>query len=1325
MGLKFLLLTLPQAWTPTGPYGGYVVDVAVDDAEVVYAYTSQGIFRKASSVWVRLDKGPLPFADQATGLNEVAHVGDNLWICTEDAGLWKYNDFDETWEQGVGVPEQADVIDVVLYNGLIIAATRNSGLYASEDTGDSFIPYDNESLGIPNGAVIQSIASGLYEDLSYEYLAVVVEDPYQIHMESNQGEFNILPVASHLPLYVTCSEWAFTNPDAGGIYLYLGTGGGAVFVQNPFSASPIWLMNMRPADDILIFDLAAHQGHVAAATYAGVFWTPIGSNDNWPHEDSGPPSPFVNDFDTGEALFCATSDGIWFNSSPGEAWNPVPELPAQYFTSIEVATDDPFARVATTLGGGLFYRGQGDGNWHRTGIHIVPFALDAAVGGLGGADTMYFLGGIGAIAASHNLDSWAPVHSLTNENNEPHIVQKVVGAQDHTRKVWFAVAENVVGEEEAVFVIYFSSDGLGSYNESKSLGIDSLCDMAYSTDMDYLFVANSEGVWRSENPSVANTLELVASPGDGPLQQIRLAGDRLYVLTYLTGSVYSSDDWGDSWEPVSTPQGSPVQYIATDPDNGDFLMVAGWFDSGHGVTPVWATSDGGQSWDEGLDEVPGTIQALDAAYQGTRAYTHAATAQGVFSDDFEIHGEPAGEDTLHFEIEPTPESRLFHPELAENAEFELRGTDTLPITFWEFTILDSYNEFIHTETGEGSAPHKLVWDGLDDGGWIVEEGSFRAMFYAETDNGFGSDTSDAYVEVVIGRPPRSTRVEATKGTRLLYQYDDPAETGYLLYFSREPQAGLFGVEYNTLTARTEYGEPLSEYNLVVSQLASTDITSEGLSWVSWTEDGSTLYATSDYRWSAYEVSQIPATEKFRHAQVVVSNDDYVLVTAVSDDGGSSNIGTIFIYEEPTDTFIVDDPQFNSDPTQMILDMETVAASDGVHIICLIDEGYITDLVWTEPGMGVTADDLGIIGVREFSATSYGEDIVYLVYIDDTGNIYFTEHSPAGWSEPEMVDRGAGAPPNPRNLTSNINSSDVFTVAWETDGGLIYFVQRSGSTWGTPDIQASGNSHFPILPARTYSSTQPLIAWTHEDDGDIDPYNDVFITQLGGEPPTPEDSFDITIHAPSSVLLGEPIEIAVTTNESANFMDLLLVFIDTGDEFWTDDRWPSPDSSGYDSLHVYYESTENFLEGEYLVKVYAESMLGELDSVFDTLTISTIEDTTIIVDPERVFFVPNPAVQQQTARVYYDLNWTAEISLYLFNARGKRIMEYDAGEVSAGIQNYIEIDISGLGSDVYFFYFIADATNNAEFDAVRSEAESLDIKIPDNYIVVRKPFVVVR
>jgi hypothetical protein len=513
------------------------------------------------------------------------------------------------------------------------------------------------------------------------------------------------------------------------------------------------------------------------------------------------------------------------------------------------------------------------------------------------------------------------------------------------------------------------------------------------------------------------------------------------------------------------------------------------------------------------------------------------------------------------------------------------------------------------------------------------------------------------------------------------------------------------------------GFPVSKSRDAGTHLASATFTADGAYWIIWMDEDAglefpfNLYAL---RYDGGEPQPVLATSaKISHAAVAVSESGYPVIAVVEASAGL-NDGFIHYFDDGSWSR---DEQFTEVNTEEIRDVELVPASDGVHILYLASD-TLHDAVWTAPGAALDrSHDPAIAGVAEFSATSYGDDVIHLAY--SAGGLHYRGYSAGDWDGTSTPIPGNTATYDA--ITCNVNALGVFTVAWTWEAAdLIYYIQRTAEgTWGNAEQQTPlGDAYHPQLPARAYSSDQPFIAWA---DGSAPPYR-VRVAQLGEAPP--EDTVPtLTLFFKRNLPQGDTLEVAVTAGEP---LDEMFVHIEGGelDMIGPSYIWPDKPTEPYDSLAAYFYDTGWWPLGDYLV--VAEGVFKDtVIRVTDSLKVVPSLDSTVLVSPEKVFFVPSPAVQQQYGYVYYDLNYDARITIEIFTMRGRRILQYEenGGEmVEAGYHNFIEIDISGLGSDVYVFRLIADAEGNEDFQAIR---DSIEEDKPPIVVPVSKPFVVVR
>jgi len=1319
------VIVLTAVWSGSGPEGGFVVKAAFNEANKGCVNTIEGMFTSADQNAAWEEMVPVPtFLD--VGLNALRFTGSTLWASTNGKGLWRYDESAGWRRPGGAISTSEEVVGLVPWTDanaeeVFVAATHTRGVYISTDGGNNFHTYEGRDF---SQDMISAIAVTVPAFVRDQLLAIAVSRP-----PDPEGKIEILEddtwygVTLEQPGKVICLEWA---EDASAVpCLYVGTDSGVTFVRDPVdTANVVWAdMKLR---GMKVLDLQYSDGKVFAATYAGVFSSGVGDEGEWVESSEGLASPAVFDLAKGPTsaspLMAATSDGLYeFN---GGMWTKDPGLFAQSFTDMDVFEGEPEKAIVSSFGSGVFTVENGD--WYQRSVEVFPFAFDVAYGGQD--NSIIYAAGVQGMAVSEDGgNSWTIEVFGTGTNSAP---VTLVAAAPGGKKVWFVVAEMQDGQ--ASHTLYYSEDKLWSFVAIMELGRTPVYDLVYSPANDKLYVLTEDGIWRFDDPDVVGPGVSLGLPGGTLMKQLAVAEYNLFALSQDGhGRIYLSTDNGETWDMCSPLPGSmgeePSQGIATDPMHPDFIMAA---DNGLEGFMMYASADRGQTWtliDEDVGPagaVPGkfkccAVQVTGETSDGLTAYGYAASTYGIFfNSDIQVGSGGSEPDTLDLTI--TAVSPSFRPEIGELAEFVLGGNDIDNLENWRIDVETSDGTPVTSKSGVGRPPDVFQWDGYTDEGWMYGEDTYTVTFQGGNTN--GSADAEAQVELIIGRPPRSIFTDATKGGRLLLEYNADFDfMANILYRSREP-AELFGVGYKPETGTYFDGYSVSDSRDERTLLASTALANDFTAWAVWVDEDPELelpyvvYAMRDDDYESQAMTAVP--EPVSQVAIAVSPTDECLVAVVTH-YSSGDVADIWCYDETQGLWGTCHPAFNEDTPGEITDLELVPTATGVSVLYVAD-GTLHHAVWTAPDEELdTLQDPVISGVKEFSAASMGEGVLHLVYIGDDNELHYRQLSAGGWSEDESVPTDGAGPQIKLNLTSNVNKDGTFTVAWE-GGEIVYYIQRINGEWNDWQTQtdAATDAYYPQLAPRTYSTDQPLIAWTQKEAMDYR----VQIAQLGEAPP--QDTFYLDLSCPDTISPGDTLEVVLSVFPSAYEM---RVWIDEFGEVDTMIFWPDSGTS-YDSARAFFYETDWWSQGEYVLRAEAETS----DSLLQTkkpLTVLPLRDTSVLLDPARVFFVPNPAIQKSTAWIYYDLSYDAAVTLEIFTARGRRILHYEENDgelVEAGYGKRVEIDISELGSDVYFFRFTAYISPDSESSVYNEEFWALPEETrPDNFVAVTKPFVVVR
>ncbi|NLI97285.1 hypothetical protein GX441_01345 [bacterium] len=1270
-------LSLLSQWQGSGPDGGFVHALAAGNG-VTYAYTDQGLYRRGSDpAWKRIDTPNLNLLKDA-GINKLVMFGDSLVACTRKHGLLISRDSGVTWSNLEGIPADADVVGIVpvidsIYS--FFAATRSHGVWKYDwFQAKRFVQVD-ESWAFP-GREIAAISAKPERDkaaISIEGSRVVkIWNPLT---SKNWEDSTYMP--SGLAGRVVSMGWI-------GDRIFVGTANGVAFVE---SSTLAWQPDVSYSDRI-IKDFYVWGASIWAATNRGII-SNLGGSSAWTDSNEGLSSLDAYCLSSTSPLavsgIAGMSDNVYTSSVSG--WSVYGNLKAQTFMGLEIDPQYPKMCYAASLGGGIYKSPDGALTWKRHGFAETPVSL-CLTSAKGTYSTVYLYAGnsLGIASSANGAEGW-----VQHPDAEGRSVILASANLSNPRECWFVTRQNFPSEAPS-FVVYHSDDACATSDQALDLAKEQPLDMTYApSDGGKMFLLTVNGLYRTNASGQVEKVPVALPAANGILLEAG-GGGRLFMLG-STGKIYTCSNSGEVWSNFQGPPTSGiVRAIAADTSSAGLLVAAAV--SGSEIS-VFFTTDTGKTWTRIASPLQGDVHdlAVKLDSQTQIGHVYVATATGINYAQFTVSGPP---DDLKLSM--TAEAGSFSPEIGAKAVFHLDGDDFMKVTSWSVSIRDTADNVYYYQSGATKPAQDFTWDGFTESGWLAPAGVYTATFQGQS--GEASGEASASIALIIGNPPQSTSTDATSGTRLLLQYPQAGgDLGYLLYRSLDVPE-LFGVADSTATGHFFLGQDLSNTKDSKTTLASLAMAQDGTHWRAWTErrtDGTVglfaLHHTGSF--TTDTLAALPNGEDIMKLAVAVAKDSTPLVAVVKK---SPSGETGELYHRASGAWVLD-TVFSETGTDAFTDLDILRASDGVHIFYSRGStGY--DYIWNGPGTLEPKDNTS--GVVELSATSLGDDKIYLLYTDGAGKLFFRERTAGSWGSAAELK---GYPGFAMNITCNVNAAGKITAAWQA-AGAVYFNQRTATLWGTPQLQTpSGSAFFPQLPQCTYSDAQPLIAWT---EGVNKPYF-VRLVPLGEAPPA--DTIILTLYSQKSLLQGSPLSLAAKSHRIVNSMQIHLEN-ETGAEFWPDSLYPPADSVSYDSLTVFYKdsTTMKLALGGY--RVIAEAHLGSLSAkVEDTLNIvENQQDTTVLMDPAQVFFLPNPAVRQSTAKIYYNLSADAtRVELEIYTARGKRISFYEASDGDAivkGARKFLEVDISGLGPDVYFFRLVAE-----------------DDSLPDGVVI--KPFVVVK
>ncbi|MBD3285216.1 hypothetical protein GF359_02340 [candidate division WOR-3 bacterium] len=420
------------------------------------------------------------------------------------------------------------------------------------------------------------------------------------------------------------------------------------------------------------------------------------------------------------------------------------------------------------------------------------------------------------------------------------------------------------------------------------------------------------------------------------------------------------------------------------------------------------------------------------------------------------------------------------------------------------------------------------------------------------------------------------------------------------------------------------------------------------------------------------------------------------------------------------------------------------------ITCTVDDEGSLTVAWQEAGdirfIQRIEGTWSAVGEQTESGVASFPQLPARVFGTDQPLIAWTEETPDPFYRVQVSELGEAPVQDTFTITldfpQTVTHGDTFDVAVNVNPPAeeIYVWVEDGPEPDDSRLWENPGGGYDSLTA-TYANT------------DAFPLGRNYIGAEGvfkGVPYTVEDSFNVTpgestprlyVDYPASIVKGDTMEINVTGNRTMDFINV-DVEVNLGGQTVTPTlsyRDPPQGSSGYDSLYAAYYTTGTWDLGTYPLFVWGKPE-GDFPEIFiDSLTFRVVEeydDSSALVNEEHVFLVPNPAVNEGIITVYYDLNYDARVSLEIYNVRGKRLMNYEVetGEiVEEGPGQTIEVDISGLGADVYMYRLIVDAVAR-DGDELYEQGEEhptdedLEDKVGTDFKLwesIVKPFVVVR
>ena len=518
-----------SGWVQTnGPYGGEILTIYAAPKGVLFVGTEgAGIFRSTDrgNSWTPLNTG-LHYepGEGFTGVTAFAQKGDTFYAGTRNA-LHASTDGGNTWHHVPNFRNPESISGVVIIGDRIYVGTLNTGVWYSDDDGDSWLQV-NDGFGPMSIRELSRIGTTLvagagdrvfrktdnadelnavYDDFVLEqidafaamesllYVGGSVRNGGGLFRSNDEGN-------SWTRIAVKEMRHTITALAAFGATLYAGTYGSGVFRSDDKGDS--WTaVNEGLTDRTVSTLLVVNEDTVFAGTSEdGIFRTMDGGT-SWVAANAGLTNTSVGELAViGKTIYAGMSERLVYSVNGGDSWQPVkfPSRPNEYlFSTLSVS----------------------EGELYAGAIRFAPLAEGGVVGG---------------------------VFRLDTENNA--LVQVLVN-----RELTGTQCLEIVGP---TFYLGTQRDGIFQWEKDSdpwatSLGLEEHFITALSVNGESIYAGTDRGeIYRSERAGkpwkLVNSTDMAGSHISG----LKWIGTTLYASAWGDG-VIRSVNGGDSWTPIN------------------------------------------------------------------------------------------------------------------------------------------------------------------------------------------------------------------------------------------------------------------------------------------------------------------------------------------------------------------------------------------------------------------------------------------------------------------------------------------------------------------------------------------------------------------------------------------------------------------------------------------------------------------------------------------------------------------------------------------------------------------------------------------------------
>ncbi|MDE0682885.1 MAG: hypothetical protein OXI63_08230 [Candidatus Poribacteria bacterium] len=559
-----------NGWVQTnGPYGGEILIFYAAPKGVLFAGTEgAGVFRSTDrgNSWTPVNTG-LHYepGEGFTGVTALVQKGDTLYAGTRRT-LYASTDGGNTWHHVLNFRKHESISGIVVIEDRIYVGTLNTGVWYSDDDGDSWLQMDGfgpmliRELSSVGTTLVAGAGDRVFHKRADEDELTTTKDGFVVQqIDSFTAMEGLLYVGGHAgrggELFRSNDEgdsWTRIASEemrhtvealaVFGATLYAGTYGSGVFRSDDKGKS--WAaVNDGLTDRTVSTLLVVNEDTVFAGTLEGGIFRTMDGGDAWEEANTGLPNTSVGELAViGKTIYAGMSERFVHSVNGGESWQPAKfsSRPNEYlFSTLSVSEGELYVgairfapRAEGGVVGGVFWLDERNNalvqvitNNELTGIQCLEIV-----------GTVFYIGtqGDGIYKWEKDSDPW------TTD----------LGLKGH-----FITALSVNGEK------IYAGTGRGEIYRSENLGkswqLVNSTDMAGSSISGLKWVGSTlyasawgQGVIRSVNGGDSWT-PINDGLDDTAVITMKVVGEKLYVGTYRKGVFQWMADkrW---WEPVGS-----------------------------------------------------------------------------------------------------------------------------------------------------------------------------------------------------------------------------------------------------------------------------------------------------------------------------------------------------------------------------------------------------------------------------------------------------------------------------------------------------------------------------------------------------------------------------------------------------------------------------------------------------------------------------------------------------------------------------------------------------------------------------------------------------